>query len=243
MRRSLIAGNWKLNGRLADLAWLDQLSAEFKTAAPACDVAVCPPALLLAEMSQNRPDWLSIGAQDCSAHASGAHTGEISADMLAETGCRYVIVGHSERRADHGETSQTVKIKAERVLNAGLTPIICLGESLTVREAGQAETFCVQQLLQSIPEAPAEALIVAYEPIWAIGTGRTARADDAQSIHQALRAAYPNDDRNSLRILYGGSVKPENAASLLSQADVDGALVGGASLNALSFAGILRSAQ
>jgi triosephosphate isomerase len=242
MRRALIAGNWKLHGARADLAWLDTLGDALGEAASRCDVAVCPPATLIAPMAERAPDWLALGGQDCSQHAYGAHTGEIAASMLADLGCRYVIVGHSERRAGHGESDEIVKAKAERALAAGLTPIICIGESLEQREAGKAEDVCRAQLLASLPEATAADLVVAYEPIWAIGTGHTASAEDAQAIHHALRAAYAKGDRDALRILYGGSVKPSNAKALLLQPDIDGALVGGASLDAKSFAEIIDSA-
>ena len=240
MRRALIAGNWKLHGFMEDQGWIATLESAFATP-PSHDVAVCVPATLITTMAQTAPDWLLVGGQDCSVHDSGAHTGEISARMLADAGCSHVIVGHSERRADHGETDAMVKAKAERVLEAGLTPIICLGESLAERDAGNAEDVCRRQLLASIPDAPASSLVIAYEPIWAIGTGRTASADQAQDIHKILRAAWPGDDRDGLRLLYGGSVKPANAAELLAQPDIDGALVGGASLDAESFAAIIAS--
>lgn len=242
MRRALIAGNWKLHGFRADLQWLEQLSDAFIEGGPECEAAVCPPATLIAAMAECKPGWIDVGAQDCSVNEAGAHTGELSAAMLADAGCRYVIVGHSERRSGHGETDAIVRRKAERAIEAGLTPIICIGESLEQREAGQAEAFCIRQLQASLPDAPAERMVVAYEPVWAIGTGRTADAGDAQAMHQALRAACPVGDGAALRILYGGSVKPDNAAALLRQEDVDGALVGGASLDAASFAAILRSA-
>ncbi len=242
MRRALIAGNWKLNGTRADLAWLEKLNTAVGDADLTCDVAVCPPATLISPMAERAPEWLGLGGQDCSQHIQGAHTGEVAASMLADLGCKYVIVGHSERRADHGESDAVVKAKAERALEAGLTPIICLGESLEQREAGKAETVCRAQLLASLPDAPAADIVIAYEPIWAIGTGRTASAQDAQSIHHALRDAFASGDRDALRILYGGSVKPSNAQALLAQPDIDGALVGGASLDAKSFADIIDSA-
>jgi triosephosphate isomerase len=243
MRRALIAGNWKLHGFRADLQWLEQVSASMNDGAPVCDVAVCPPATLIAAMAERAPGWIDVGAQDCSVNDAGAYTGEVSAAMLADAGCRYVIVGHSERRSSFGESDAIVRLKAERAIEAGLTPIICVGESLSQREAGEAEAFCTRQLRASMPDAPAGRMVVAYEPIWAIGTGQTASAQDAQAIHEALRAACPGGDGEALRILYGGSVKPGNAAALLSQKDVDGALVGGASLDARSFAAVLRSTQ
>ncbi len=240
MRRALIAGNWKLHGQRQDLQWLEALSSQLGKP-PACDIVLCPPATLLSDMVGQAPDWIAVGAQDCSRHGSGAHTGEISAAMLADIGCRYVIVGHSERRADHGETDAVVKAKAEQALAVGLTPIICLGESLQERDAGRADEVCQAQLLASLPDAAASDVIIAYEPIWAIGTGRTASAEQAQDIHQVLRAAFRGQNRDALRILYGGSVKPDNAAALLRQPDIDGALVGGASLDPVSFAAIIDS--
>lgn len=243
MRRALIAGNWKLHGARADIAWVDSLGMALAETALTCDVAVCPPATLIAPLAQCAPDWLGLGGQDCSQHAQGPHTGEVAASMLADLGCKYVIVGHSERRADHGETDAVVKAKAQRALEAGLTPIICLGESLEQREAGEAETVCQAQMLASLPDAPATDIVIAYEPIWAIGTGRTASAEDAQAIHHALRKAYASGDRDALRILYGGSVKPSNSQALLVQPDIDGALVGGASLDPSSFAEIIDSAE
>ena len=242
MRRPLIAGNWKLQGMRKDLGWVMALESHFPEG-PACSVAVCPPATLVSAILEAKPSWLDIGAQDCSAYGSGAHTGEISAAMLAEAGCAFVIVGHSERRTAHAETNAIVKAKAEQVLRAGLTPIICLGESLSERDSGDAVTVCQGQLLASLPDAKASDIVIAYEPIWAIGTGRTATAQQAQEIHHALRKAFPGPDADALRILYGGSVKPDNAAELLSQRDIDGALVGGASLQADSFAAIIDSVE
>ena len=163
--------------------------------------------------------------------------------MLADLGCRYVIVGHSERRADHGESDPVVRAKAEAALKAGLTPIICVGETLAQREAGRAEAIVTQQLLASLPAADPGDLVIAYEPVWAIGTGRTAGPQDAQAMHETLRAALPDDQGRSTPILYGGSVKPDNAAQLLGEADIDGALVGGASLNAADFAAIIAAGQ
>lgn len=194
-------------------------------------------------MGADKPDWLALGGQDCSAQGDGAHTGDISAAMLADLQCRYVIVGHSERRQDHAEDNARVRSKAEAALAAGLTPIICVGETLSQREAGAAESVVIEQMIASIPAADAAQLVIAYEPIWAIGTGRTATPEDAQAMHRALRAAWPGDDYEALRVLYGGSVKPDNAASLLSQPDIDGALVGGASLNAGDFSQIIRAAR
>ena len=240
MRRPLIAGNWKLQGHKSDLAWASELRDQF-SAAPEAEIAICPPNPWLISMAEAGPDWLLVGAQDCSAHERGAHTGEVAASMLAEAGCQYVIVGHSERRSDHGETNAIVREKAQRVLSAGMTPIICLGESLKDRDDGKAEDICRTQLVGSLPEAAARKIVLAYEPVWAIGTGRTATAEQAQAMHKTLRSSFRGSDREDLRILYGGSVKPDNAASLLSQPDIDGALVGGASLKAQSFADIIRA--
>jgi triosephosphate isomerase len=241
MRRALIAGNWKLNGLHEDLGWIDKLGANPAARGETCDIALCLPATLLRAGCEKAPGWLKIGAQDCSGHNSGAHTGEVSAAMLADAGARYVIVGHSERRADHAETDGLVRQKAARALEAGLTPIICIGESLEQRERGEAEAVCRRQMLASLPDASASQIVIAYEPVWAIGTGRTASAEDAQATHQALRAVFPGKDRDALRIVYGGSVKPENAEDLLAQPDIDGALVGGASLDADQFARIIAA--
>lgn len=243
-RRKLVAGNWKMNGRLADLDWIPALADALQDRPPACDFAVCPPATLLKPFADRLPTGLELGAQDCSAHKpDGAHTGEVSAAMLADIGCSFVILGHSERRAAHGETDDLVRAKAEAALAAGLTPIICLGETLDQREAGRAEAVAVAQLRASVPPAAAEDLVIAYEPVWAIGTGLTADPAAAQAMHGALRAAWPGDDRAMLRVVYGGSVKPENAAALMAQPDIDGALVGGACLDAHRFAAIVNACR
>ena len=241
MRRKLVAGNWKMNGLLKDLDFLDDLSARLPDGAGA-DVLLCPPATLLGAMATARPEWLMLGGQDCAVSPSGAHTGDVSALMLADLGCNHVIVGHSERRTDHGETDALVKAKALAALEAGLTPIVCVGETLEQREAGEAEAIVTAQMLASLPElVAANQVVIAYEPVWAIGTGRTATPQDAQDMHAALRAAWPGSDQDSLRILYGGSMNADNAEALLHQADIDGGLVGGASLKVESFAAILQS--
>jgi triosephosphate isomerase (TIM) len=240
-RRPLIAGNWKMNGLRSDLAWMDALGAALEGGRPDCDLVLFPPATLIgAMMEPGQAQGVSIGGQDCAPAASGAHTGDISAEMLADLGCSHVIVGHSERRADHGETDAQVRAKAEAALRAGLTPIICIGETLDEREAGRAEAVVTAQLQASAPDAPAALVVIAYEPVWAIGTGRTASDADAQAMHAAIRASWRGGDAQALRILYVGSVKPDNAEGLLSKSDIDGALVGGASLDAQSFAGIAR---
>ena len=239
-RRALIAGNWKMNGLSQDLTWAETM-AEHLPASPKGDIALCPPATLLSLFTQAlQGHAIALGGQDCSCYESGAFTGDVSARMLKDIGCSYVIVGHSERREGHGESDANVRAKADAALEAGLTPIICVGESLEQREAGRAEAVVTAQLKNSSPNVHGGEVVVAYEPIWAIGTGKTATAQDAQDIHQALRQAWPHDGASSLRILYGGSVKPNNAEELLAQHDIDGALVGGASLQANDFLEIVK---
>lgn len=242
MRRKLVAGNWKMNGLVKDCAFPKSLS-EALNAEPRCDVLLCPPATLLSAMSATKPDWLKLGGQDCAAQTSGAHTGDVSAVMLADLGCTHVIVGHSERRSDHGETNETVKLKAAAALDAGLIPILCAGETLDERESGEAEDVVVRQLLASLPACDADRIVIAYEPVWAIGTGRTATPEDAQAMHAAIRSAWPGRDAGVLRIVYGGSMNPANAEALLAQSDIDGGLVGGASLKPQDFARIIQSAR
>ena len=244
-RRAMIAGNWKMNGLRADLAWAESfLDAADPACIAACDVLLCPPATLIAGFADRfAAGPVRVGGQDCAARESGAHTGDVSAAMLADLGCTHVIVGHSERRANHGETDAAVRAKADAALEAGLTPIVCIGETLDQREAGEAEAVVVEQLRGSAPAVDAERIVVAYEPVWAIGTGRTAAPEDAQAMHAAIRTAWPGDDGAALRILYGGSVKPANAAELLARPDLDGALVGGASLDPQAFAAIVNSVR
>ncbi|MBM3571807.1 MAG: triose-phosphate isomerase [Alphaproteobacteria bacterium] len=239
--RPLIAGNWKMNGQFRDgLVLVDAVAARLKpgTSSP-CDVLVCPPATLLrAAVERAQGSALLIGAQDCHAKAAGAHTGDISAEMLADAGCRYVIVGHSERRADHGEGNSVVRAKAEAAHRAGLTAIVCVGETEAERNAGATLDLVGRQLRGSLSDqATAANTVIAYEPVWAIGTGRTATAADVGAVHGFLRRGLIQrfNDGAAFRILYGGSVKPENAGELLRVADVNGALVGGASLKADSF--------
>ena len=238
MRRKLVAGNWKMNGLTKDRDFLSQLASALPST-PDADVLLCPPATLLALMSEQRPDWLKLGGQDCAPTQSGAHTGDISAQMLADLGCSHVIVGHSERRADHHETDAQVRAKAEAALEAGLTPIICVGETRAHRESGRAEAVVIAQMLASLPDSAADKIVIAYEPVWAIGTGLTASPEDAQAMHAALRDAWPGPDGDALRILYGGSMNPANAEALLGQSDIDGGLIGGASLKAGQFAEII----
>ena len=231
--RPLIAGNWKMNGLTAALAEVEKLGALLAGQAVAGDVAICPPATLLMAMSAKAGGLgIATGGQDCHAEASGAHTGDISAEMLKDAGAAYVIVGHSERRADHGETDAAVRAKAEAAIRAGLTPIICVGETRAEREAGQAEAVVERQLAGSVPDGD-DGIVIAYEPVWAIGTGLTPTNDDIAAMHAAIRkllAGRFGSKGEGTRILYGGSLKPGNAREILAVENVDGGLVGGASL-------------
>ena len=244
VRRKLIVGNWKMNGSLAALGELSAV-AEAARAAAGADVAICPPFTLIAA-AVTRSGGLLIGAQDCHHKDSGAHTGCVSAPMLKEAGGRLVIVGHSERRADQKETDALVRAKAEAALGHGLAAIVCVGESEAQRSAGDHVAVVERQLAGSLPDEAGEGeLVVAYEPIWAIGTGRTATAADVAAMHAAIRAflvGRHGDRGERVRILYGGSVNAGNAAGLLAVADVDGALVGGASLTAEAFVPIVEAA-
>ncbi len=209
----------------------------------ACDLLVCPPATLMAAVADALDGRVAVGGQDCHADPSGARTGDVSAEMLADLGCRYVIVGHSERRADHGENDAEVRAKAGAALRAGLTAIVCIGETAEQRDAGQTLQVVEQQLAGSLPPAASAAnTVIAYEPVWAIGTGRTATPAEVAEVHAAIRAGLRGQAEGSetVRILYGGSVKPENARELLAVDNVDGALVGGASLKAADFLAIAR---
>jgi triosephosphate isomerase (TIM) len=230
--RKLIAGNWKMNGSMAALGEIDAIAA---AAHPlAVDVAICPPFTLIAAAGGR---GVPVGGQDCHAKASGAHTGCVSADMLVEAGASYCIVGHSERRTDNGETDADVRAKADAVIAAGMTAIVCVGETLAERDAGNAVAVVKRQLVGSLPGI-LDKTVVAYEPVWAIGTGRTPSAEDVAEIHAEIRAIVGD----GVRILYGGSVKASNAAELLHVANVDGALVGGASLTATDFVPIIEAA-
>lgn len=241
--RKLVAGNWKMNGSLAALAELDPIAAAAK-ALPTVDVAICPPFTLIAPAVARVP--LAIGAQDCHGQPKGAHTGCVSAAMLVEVGAKLAIVGHSERRADQHETDAEVQAKAAAAIAAGLTAIVCVGETEAERDAGRAVTVVEGQLEGSIPfDGTGATLVVAYEPVWAIGTGRTPSTGDVAEMHAAIRAKLSvllGGEGAKVRILYGGSVKPDNAQELLSVADVDGALVGGASLTAAQFVPIIEGA-
>lgn len=238
--RKIIAGNWKMNGLNAQRPEAHAI-AEAATSL-ACRVVLCPPATLVAALAADALGAaLEIGGQDCAVAASGAHTGDISAEMLADAGARWVIVGHSERRADHGETDALVRAKAQSAARAGLRAILCVGEALAIREAGNAEAYVAAQLEASLPD-DLSALAVAYEPVWAIGTGRVAGLEDIAAMHARLRAVLAARGGGTVAILYGGSVKPDNAAEILAIPDVDGVLVGGASLKAADFTRIMAVA-
>ena len=245
--RPLIAGNRKMNGLKSSLAEFEAMVAGASEVAAKADLLVCPPATLIAAFADKARGsrTLKVGAQDCHPKASGAHTGDISAEMLADAGASAIIVGHSERRADHGESDVLVRQKAEAVWRAGLTAIVCIGETQHQRDAGQTLDICRGQLNLSLPDAATSGnLIVAYEPVWAIGTGLTPTVGDVEQIHGFIRElliARFKADGAAIRILYGGSVKPSNAAELMAVANVNGALVGGASLKASDFLAIARS--
>jgi len=246
MLRKLAAGNWKMHGDGASLVEVETLMASFP--APTVDVVICPPATLIERMAARlRGGAIAVGGQTCHDAASGAHTGDISAAMLAEAGATHVILGHSERRADHDESSEMVRAQAEAALAAGLRAIICVGETEAERDADVTLAVVEGQLAASIPDAASGAtLVVAYEPVWAIGTGRVPTTDQIAEVHGAIRARLT--DRfgaagQDMPILYGGSVKPGNAAEIFAVPDVDGALVGGASLKASDFSGIIAALQ
>lgn len=238
-RRPLIVGNWKMNGLKASLAEAAALAARANAEKSAAELGLCPPATLVAAMAEAlKGSAVGVGGQDCHAGASGAHTGDIAAEMLKDAGAVYVIVGHSERRADHGEDDAAVRAKAAAAHRAGLTAIVCVGETLAQRDAGETLKVVSAQLRGSLPDdATAANTVVAYEPVWAIGTGRTPTEAQVAEVHAAIRQDLKArfDDGAGFRILYGGSVKPDNAKALMAVADVDGALVGGASLKAADF--------
>ena len=246
MSKKLIAGNWKMNGGLAANEALVQAMLT-GIGQPAADVALCAPAPYLAQLQsllQGGP--IAWGSQDVSAHEQGAYTGEVSVSMLKDFGCRYAIVGHSERRQYHGETDAVVAAKAQRALAGGVTPIVCVGETLAEREAGETDAVVKRQLaavIHTVAHCTTE-IVVAYEPVWAIGTGKTATPEMAQAVHAVLRAQLAAATQNPKRvhILYGGSMNAANAASLLAQPDIDGGLIGGASLKASDFLSIVAAA-
>jgi triosephosphate isomerase len=247
-RRPLVAGNWKMNGLRASLGELGQIVQGTGELWRKADLMICPPATLVyTAAAVVIGSKVAIGAQDCHAKASGAHTGDISAEMLADAGASAIIVGHSERRADHGESDAVVHAKAAAVRRAGLTAIICVGETRAEREAGHTLDLVRRQLDGSVPDgATAANTVIAYEPVWAIGTGLTPTPADVAEVHAMIRdrlVARFGAEGHGMRILYGGSVKPDNAAELMAVANVDGALVGGASLKAADFlaiAGVYR---
>ncbi|MBN8982246.1 MAG: triose-phosphate isomerase [Rhizobiales bacterium] len=241
--RPLIAGNWKMNGLKASLAELGAIAQGAAAVSAKADLLICPPAQLLflaaAEVSGSK---VAVGAQDCHTAASGAHTGDISAEMLADAGATAVIVGHSERRADHADTDAIVRAKAEAAWRAGLLAIVCVGETQGQRDAGKTLEIVGSQLNGSVPDsATVKTLVIAYEPVWAIGTGLTPTVKDVAQVHEFIRNNLTQrfkNDGEAIRILYGGSVKPSNAAELLAVPHVNGALIGGASLKASDFLAI-----
>lgn len=248
MKKKLIAGNWKMNGSLAaNDALLAALRAGLAAQAPGCDVAVAVPAPYLAQVQALVADTaIALAAQDVSQHEAGAYTGEASAAMLRDFGVRYTLVGHSERRQYHGESDAAVAAKAQRALAAGITPIVCVGETLVEREAGQTEAVVKRQLAAVIHQVGhcVSEIVVAYEPVWAIGTGKTATPAQAQAVHAVLRAqlAAASAQAANMRLLYGGSMNAANAAELLAQPDIDGGLIGGAALKAADFLTIIAAA-
>jgi triosephosphate isomerase len=249
--RPLVAGNWKMNGLKASRRELESLIRRYGAGRPRpkCDILICPPATLIALFAQSAArSAVRIGAQDCHSEIAGAHTGDLSAEMLKNAGAGHIIVGHSERRTDHGEGDGQVRAKAEACYRAGSRAIICVGETLVERKAGKTVAVVSRQLKGSLPDgADHKSTIIAYEPVWAIGSGLTPEPGDIVKIHKAIRrrlvALAGEAAGGRMRILYGGSVKPSNARDILSLANVDGALVGGASLKAKDFGGIIDSYQ
>lgn len=247
MRKKLAAGNWKMNGTLGAMLEIDTLAAKHPD--PTCDVLICPPATLVAAMAASIGDGaIKTGGQDCHASVSGAHTGDISAEMLADAGASYVLVGHSERRQDHGESDADVCNKAKAGMAAGLIVVVCCGETDEQRVAGDTLEMIAGQLAASIPDGcTGETLVVAYEPIWAIGTGKVPTLEQIGEVHDAIRALlekrFGGDVGQAVRLLYGGSVKASNADDIFAVSNVDGALVGGASLKADDFSGIISALE
>lgn len=249
MKKKLIAGNWKMNGNLVANESLVQALLAGLTAKPAaCEVAVCVPAPYLSQLQALLANQgIALGAQDVSAHEVGAYTGEVSAAMLKDFGVRYCLVGHSERRLYHGESDALVASKAQRALAAGITPIVCIGETLAEREAGRTEEVVKRQLAAVIAANGhcVSEIVVAYEPVWAIGTGKTASPEQAQQVHAVLRAQLlaASEHADRIQILYGGSMNAANAVELLAQPDIDGGLIGGAALKPADFLTIIAAAQ
>jgi triosephosphate isomerase len=244
--RPLVAGNWKMNGTTASLNEARLLAGMLKDVELNCDVMVCPPVTLIGRLhAMMKASHISLGGQDCHWEESGAHTGDVSAEMLADAGCSAVIVGHSERRADHGETDEVVRRKAAAAHRAGLAAIVCIGERLDQRKAGRTLEVVSGQLKGSLPKGMLPSnTVIAYEPVWAIGTGLTPTPSEVAEVHTHIRSELggiiPQSRSGEFRILYGGSVKPSNAAELMGAANVNGALVGGASLKAADFLGIIK---
>ncbi len=249
-RKKLIAGNWKMNCLTAEGTDLAKtIAAEVKKMGkPECEFLVCPPFTLLGTVKKAlRGAKVALGAQDCHFAEKGAHTGDVSPLMLTDLGCKFVILGHSERRADHLESNELINKKAVAAHKAGLKTVICIGETLAEREAGKAIDVCKEQILGSVPDdSTAADTVIAYEPVWAIGTGKVPTTNDVEEVHAAVRKVLAKKlgkgNANKMRILYGGSVKPNNAKELLSLPDVDGALIGGASLKADDFIAIAKNA-
>jgi triosephosphate isomerase len=251
MRRPLVAGNWKMNGDLQSTADLINGIIAGRDSVTNAEVLVCPPYILIpraAELLQGRDD-IELGAQDLDINSNGAFTGQISASMITDAGCKYVIVGHSERRTLYGESDADVAVKFKVAQEGSLVPILCIGETLEEREAGKTETVVARQVKAVIDECGVTSLansVIAYEPVWAIGTGKTATPEQAQDVHAFIRSIiseYDGELAQKIRILYGGSMNPGNAESLIGMADIDGGLIGGASLKADSFLDICRAAN
>lgn len=243
--KPLVAGNWKMNGAKASLTEVKKLAAAISKNKPKCDIMICPPATLLSRMSDLKAKGISLGGQDCHANESGAHTGDVSAGMLKDAGAKAVILGHSERRADHLETDKQIKAKVEAAHKNGLLAIMCVGEILEQRKKGETLKLVQAQLRGSLPNnCTAKNTIIAYEPVWAIGSGLTPTVEQVEEVHTALRKALVRrfgHEGSKMRILYGGSVKPINAVELMAVPNVNGALVGGASLTAKDFMGIAKA--
>tara|TARA_R110002049_G_scaffold22388_16_gene80236 strand:+ start:719 stop:1477 length:759 start_codon:yes stop_codon:yes gene_type:complete len=250
MRKFLVAGNWKMNGSSAANDALVAGITSGLTQSGSVEVLVCPPFPYLAAVAEQlRGSSVALGAQNVSEHASGAFTGEVSADMLVDIGCKYVIVGHSERRALYGESSEQVAEKFRAALNAGLTPVLCVGETLSERDSGRTEEVVAGQLAAVVALSGIASLasaVIAYEPVWAIGTGKVATPEQAQDVHKFIRGRLANENEDvaaAVQILYGGSMKGENAGGLLRMPDIDGGLIGGASLKSADFLAIVAAAN
>ncbi|WOI55172.1 triose-phosphate isomerase [Palleronia sp. LCG004] len=244
--RKLAAGNWKMNGLSDHLGEIAALIGSHGDAT--CEILICPPATLVAPMAAHAGSRIAVGGQDCHAEANGAHTGDISAEMLRDAGATYVITGHSERRADHGESDEAVRAKTEAGWKAGLVVILCIGETLDQREAGETLSVIDGQLAGSVPEgATGDNLVIAYEPVWAIGTGKVPSVEQIAEVHDHIRKTlserFGTGTADAVRLLYGGSVKPGNASEIFAVDNVDGALVGGASLKADDFGGIISALE